>query len=60
MFAETLTSLISNQGDGLSSPPNNSHPSVSIADEIKKLVELRDSGAITEEEFVAHKAQLLR
>jgi hypothetical protein len=32
---------------------------VSAADEIVKLVALRDAGAITEEEFTAHKAKLL-
>lgn len=32
---------------------------ISAADEIVKLVALRDAGAITEEEFTAHKAKLL-
>jgi hypothetical protein len=34
-------------------------PPVSAADEIAKLVALRDSGAITDEEFMAYKANLL-
>jgi Short C-terminal domain len=33
-------------------------PPISVADEIAKLAALRDSGAITEEEFVAHKDAL--
>jgi len=33
--------------------------SVSIADEIKKLAELRDSGVLSDEEFQQHKARLL-
>jgi hypothetical protein len=32
---------------------------VSIADEIAKLVALRDQGVLTEEEFAAQKAKLL-
>lgn len=32
---------------------------VSAADEIAKLAALRDSGALSEEEFQAHKAKLL-
>ena len=34
-------------------------PPVSAADEIAKLVALRDSGAITDEEFTAYKGRLL-
>lgn len=34
-------------------------PSVSVADEIKKLGELRAQGLLTEAEFAAHKAKLL-
>ena len=34
-------------------------PPVSVADEIAKLAALRDSGALTDEEFAAHKAALL-
>jgi hypothetical protein len=34
-------------------------PSTSIADELAKLVDLRDSGALTESEFQAAKARLL-
>jgi hypothetical protein len=32
---------------------------VSVADELAKLVQLRDSGALTDEEFAAQKAKLL-
>ncbi|MCZ8158405.1 MAG: SHOCT domain-containing protein [Rhizobiaceae bacterium] len=35
-------------------------PSASIADEIKKLVELRDAGALSPEEFEAAKVKILR
>ena len=41
------------------SPPPPPIPSASVADEIAKLAALRDSGALTEEEFAAHKASLL-
>lgn len=34
-------------------------PQVSVADEIAKLAALRDSGALTDEEFATHKANLL-
>ena len=34
-------------------------PSTSVADEIKKLAELRDAGIITEEEFQTKKEKLL-
>ncbi|GGB52927.1 SHOCT domain-containing protein [Fictibacillus barbaricus] len=37
----------------------NKSTSVSTADEIKKLADLRDSGILTEEEFAAKKKQLL-
>ena len=33
---------------------------VSVADEVVKLVALRDAGALTEDEFAVQKAQLLR
>lgn len=36
-----------------------STPPTSVADELKKLVELRDLGALNEEEFSAQKAKLL-
>ncbi|MGD0083550.1 MAG: SHOCT domain-containing protein [Acidimicrobiales bacterium] len=34
-------------------------PLPSVADELKKLIDLRDAGALTEEEFAAQKAVLL-
>jgi len=46
-----------NQGEPVPSATPSSP--VSAADEIAKLVALRDSGALTEEEFQAHKANLL-
>ncbi len=39
--------------------PAVSSSSVGVADEIRKLVELRDMGALTEEEFASQKARLL-
>lgn len=61
VFAETMTELLSDHGDGLSLPSRTLEPPhSSVADEIQKLVRLRDSGAISEEEFVAHKAKLLQ
>ena len=51
---------------GLVSPPSTplpiavpSAPPVSIADELRKLAELRDLGALTEEEFAMQKSKLL-
>jgi hypothetical protein len=40
-------------------PPGAPGPVASVADEIKKLDELRDSGAISPEEFDAQKKKLL-
>lgn len=39
--------------------PPVAEPSISTADELVKLVELRDSGALSEQEFAAAKAKLL-
>ena len=59
-FAEIMMGLIPTHGDGLSSPRQGTDKKPqSVADEIKKLAELRDSGVISEDEFVAHKARLL-
>ncbi len=40
-------------------PASSSAAPASIADELGKLVQLRDSGALTDEEFAAQKARLL-
>jgi hypothetical protein len=40
-------------------PTAESVPSVSVADELAKLMQLRDVGALTEQEFTAQKARLL-
>lgn len=45
---------------GQLSTSSSTQPAVSIADEIKKLVELRDAGALSPEEFEAAKAKLLK
>jgi hypothetical protein len=39
--------------------PSATTAGVSVADEVAKLVALRDAGAITEDEFVAQKVKLL-
>jgi hypothetical protein len=44
---------------GLESPGSASLPPRSIADELAKLAQLRDSGVLTEEEFAAQKARFL-
>jgi TM2 domain-containing membrane protein YozV len=41
------------------SPPSSSGPSPSVAQELERLHELRISGALTEEEYQAHKQRLL-
>jgi hypothetical protein len=48
-------------GDGSAGAPASvaTHTSASIADEIQKLVDLRDSGALTEEEFQAAKRRAI-
>jgi hypothetical protein len=56
-FEEVRTAIeVAIQGRNLGAP---GMPGSSAADEIAKLVGLRDSGAISEEEFAAHKAKLL-
>lgn len=40
-------------------PPSESSPSTSVADELKKLAELRDAGVLSPDEFEAQKARLL-
>ena len=52
-FAEKMSDSLPTRGEGLGSAP--AATSASVADEIAKLVALRDSGAITDEEFTAHK-----
>lgn len=52
----TKTTTSTNTSSSNSSPSNTNS---SLADEIKKLKELFDAGAITQEEFTAAKAQLL-
>jgi hypothetical protein len=42
-----------------SAEPGKQCPTLGAADEIAKLVALRDSGALSEEEFAAYKAKLL-
>jgi hypothetical protein len=43
----------------LASPAASAAPALSVGDELRKLAELRDAGALTDEEFNAQKAKLL-
>ena len=47
------------QPTGDASVPTAATAGVGVADEVAKLVALRDAGALTEEEFAAQKAKLL-
>lgn len=49
----------SHNPEATSPPPAASPSAVSVADELKKLVELKDSGVLSEEEFTAAKRRLL-
>ena len=44
---------------GISAPTAQGVAPFSVADELKKLVALRETGVLTEEEFVAQKARVL-
>jgi hypothetical protein len=52
----TLTRLMLGGG---APPAPAAQPPASVADELAKLVQLRDAGALTDEEFAAQKARLL-
>lgn len=59
---EKLKSIIEEKIEALNNNNNTQTqqaPLVNVADEIKKLAELRDNGILTEEEFTAKKKQLL-
>lgn len=47
------------KGDSIATPTPVAGAAASVADELKKLVELRDMGALTEDEFAAQKVRLL-
>jgi len=51
--------MAASHNHGAPAPAAPAPGAVSAADEIAKLVALRDSGALSEEEFQAHKAKLL-
>jgi hypothetical protein len=55
---EKLKSIIEEKIESLNDANNTQQTSL-VADEIKKLAELRDQGILTEEEFTAKKKQLL-
>ena len=57
----TLTRLMLGGGTPAAPPAAPASPSApaSVADELAKLVQLRDAGALTEQEFAAQKARLL-
>ena len=56
-FAEKMSDLTRSHGEGLGSPAPQA--TASVADEIAKFASLRDSGAISEDEFAAHKSNLM-
>lgn len=57
-IAQTIREKMALAHEG-GSVPNSQPPPASVADEIIKLATLRDSGALTEEQFEAQKAKLL-
>lgn len=58
-IAEELKALIDSLLHSAGSQKNSAEASVDVADQIKKLADLRDAGILTEEEFNAKKKQLL-
>jgi hypothetical protein len=56
-FAETVAQILPTIPE--KTPKAKAAPAVSVADEIAKLAALRDSGALTADEFDAQKAKLL-
>jgi hypothetical protein len=40
-------------------PPPSAEPQPDLADQLRKLADLRDAGILTDEEFAAQKAKLL-
>ena len=63
-FAAQLLAIVDpwrrEMGIGLGGSPEAAGGPVSIADEIAKLAQLRESGALTEDEFVLLKTQLIQ
>ena len=60
--AEEIKATLTRLMLGGSTPPSSAATvpaPVSVADELAKLVQLRDAGALTDEEFAAQKAKLL-
>ena len=59
-FADAISRALPSQGDGVSSGSGaSSGPVASVSEELQRLASLRDSGVLTEEEFVAQKSKLL-
>jgi len=60
-FQQSLLSLAHISGDGTGSLGSNgfNSTSTSVADQLTKLVALRDSGVLTDNEFIAQKTKLL-
>jgi len=62
-FRANVTPILQSFGvtvtDESTRTPQVAPPVVSVADELAKLAQLRDSGVLTEEEFTAQKAKLL-
>ncbi len=58
-FKDAIMQLVLAGPPSMSSPPPAAPPTVDVADQIRKLGELRDQGLLTNEEFEAKKKQIL-
>jgi hypothetical protein len=58
-FADALSQAIPFHGDGVSGAHVAGASGASVSQELERLVRLRDSGALTEEEFAAQKVKVL-
>jgi len=58
-FKEAIMQLVLAGPPSMSSSPPAAPPALDVADQIRRLGELRDQGLLTDEEFVAKKKQIL-
>jgi len=58
-FAEAVDKLLPHIPEPKAAPPTPARAAISTADELLKLAKLRDSGVLTQDEFVTQKAKLL-
>jgi len=59
MSEKVLTTQRADEEDKKSEETNLANHQISLADELKKLSDLRDSGVLTEEEFLIQKQKLI-